>query len=104
MGGGTQRSAGAALVPADPDPVDAIRTGIGRPEVRWEELRGVFATYYLQAGGEPRTLQHVLGHAAISMMLRYLRRILVESRRHVSETARRAGLITPVLKFEKRGA
>lgn len=73
-------------------------------EARWKDLRGVFATYYLQAGGEPRTLQYVLGHAAMNMTLRYLRRIPVGSRRHVSETARRAGLLTPVLKLEKKGA
>lgn len=83
---------------------EAIRQAIGRPEVRWKDLRGVFATYYLQAGGDPRTLQHVLGHATMSMTLRYLRRLPVGSRRHVSEAARRVGLLTPNLKVEKGGA
>lgn len=96
------------LVPLSPRQIrtrwNAIRADIGRPEVRWKDLRGVFATYYLQAGGDPRTLQHVLGHAAMSMTLRYLRRIPVGSHRHVSETARRMGLLTAVLKLEKKGA
>lgn len=83
---------------------EAVRKAIGRPDVRWKDLRGLFATYYLQAGGDPRTLQHVLGHAAMTMTLRYLRRLPVGSRRHVSEAARRVGLLTPNLRIEKGGA
>lgn len=83
---------------------EALRAEIGRPEVRWKDLRGIFATYYLQAGGDPRILQDVLGHATMTMTLRYLKRLPVGSRRHVSESAKTMGLPAPRLTVEKGGA
>lgn len=51
-----------------------VREAIGRPDVRLKDLRGIFATYYLTAGGDPRGLQLILGHTTMAMTLRYLRR------------------------------
>lgn len=96
------------LVPLTPRQIrsrwEALRVELGRPEVRWKDLRGVFATYYLQAGGDPRILQDVLGHATMTMTLRYLKRLPVGSRRHISQSARSMGLPAPRLIVEKGGA
>jgi integrase len=70
---------------------EAVRDAIGRPDVRWKDLRGIFATYYLQAGGDARDLQHVLGHSGMAMTLRYLRRLPVGNRERLREAARRVG-------------
>lgn len=83
---------------------EAVREQVGRSDVRWKDLRGIFATYYLQAGGDPRILQDVLGHATMTMTLRYLKRLPIGSRRHVSESAKTMGLPAPRLTVEKGGA
>lgn len=56
----------------------ALRTKIGREDIRWKDLRGVFATYYLAGGGSARQLQLILGHSTMSMTLRYLKRLPVK--------------------------
>jgi len=53
----------------------AVRRRIGRSDVRWKDLRGVFATWYLAAGATVRDCQYVLGHATITMSVRYERRL-----------------------------
>jgi len=39
------------------------------PEIRFHDLRHTFATTYLQAGGNIKTLQEVLGHSSITMTI-----------------------------------
>lgn len=67
---------------------EAVREAVHRPDVRWKDLRGTFATYYLQAGGDPRNLQHILGHSGMAMTLRYLRRVPVGNRELLRQAAR----------------
>lgn len=57
---------------------EAVRKAIGREDVRWKDLRGVFATYFLEAGGSPRELQLIMGHSTLAMTLRYIRRMAVK--------------------------
>lgn len=71
---------------------EGVRSEIGREELRWKDLRGVFATYYLLAGGEPRELQAILGHSGMAMTLRYLRRQPAGNRLRLREQAKRFGL------------
>lgn len=80
---------------------EAIREKIGRPDVRWKDLRGVFATYYLEAGGSPRELQNILGHAALNMTLRYVRRLPVRSGPQMGGAAAAMGLSRVHLQIEK---
>lgn len=70
---------------------EAVRLAIGRPDVRWKDLRGVFATYYLLAGGEPRELQAILGHSTMAMTTRYLRRLPAGNRETLRKHARTFG-------------
>jgi integrase len=74
---------------------EAIREEIGRPEVRWKDLRGIFATHYLLAGGDTRDLQHILGHSTTAMTLRYLRRLPPGNRARLQEGARHLGRWRP---------
>jgi hypothetical protein len=71
---------------------EALRAALGRPEVRWKDLRGVFATYYLLAGGEPRELQRILGHGSMAMTLRYLNNLPAGNRKALREHAAGMGL------------
>lgn len=83
---------------------DHVRRAIGRPDVRIKDLRGIFATYYLTAGGDPRSLQLILGHTSMAMTLRYLRRVPAGNRARLAEAASRVGtLAAPRLKVEKGG-
>ncbi len=70
----------------------AIRRKLGRPDVRWKDLRGIFATYYLLAGGEPRELQAILGHSTMAMTMRYLRRLPAGNRKALREHAKQFGM------------
>lgn len=54
---------------------NALRKRIGREDARWKDLRGVFATYRLLAGVSPKDLQQNLGHADMTMTMRYVRRM-----------------------------
>ncbi len=72
---------------------EAIRTAIGRPDVRWKDIRGIFGTYYLMAGGDPRNLQHIYGHTSMSMVMRYLRRVPAGNRETLKAVASRIGLL-----------
>jgi integrase len=66
---------------------------IGREDVRWKDLRGVFPTYYLLAsGGDIRSLQQILGHAGPTMTIRYLRHLLAGNTARLTAEARRIGL------------
>lgn len=71
---------------------EALRDAIGRPEVRWKDLRGIFATYYLLAGGELRELQRILGHGTMAMTLRYLNNLPAGNRKALREHAAEMGL------------
>jgi integrase len=80
---------------------EAIREKIGRPDVRWKDFRGIFATYFLEAGGSPRELQNILGHAALNMTLRYVRRLPVRSGPQMGGAAAKMGLGRAHLRIEK---
>ena len=69
-----------------------VREAIQRPDVRWKDLRGIFATYYLLAGGEPRELQRILGHGTMAMTLRYLNNTPAGNRKGLKEMACKLGL------------
>lgn len=85
---------------------EGVRKEIGREDLRWKDLRGVFATYHLLAGGEPRELQAILGHSGMAMTLRYLRRRPAGNRDRLREQARKFGTLSDAghLKAEKRGS
>lgn len=69
-----------------------VRQKIGRDEVRWKDVRGIFATYYLLSGGEPRELQAIMGHSTMAMTLRYLRRLPAGNRERLKEHAKAFGM------------
>ncbi len=54
---------------------EAARETANLAHVRFKDLRGVFATAFLEAGGIPKDLQHILGHTTPAMTLRYIRRL-----------------------------
>lgn len=78
-----------------------VRKAIKRTDVRWKDLRGVFATYFLEAGGSPRELQLIMGHSTLSMTLRYVRRMAVRGDTAVGNAM---GLGKQRLTVEKGGA
>ena len=48
----------------------------GLPDIRWHDLRHTYATLLLGRGVHPKLVQHLLGHASITMTLdRYSHRI-----------------------------
>jgi integrase len=51
------------------------RAGIRRPGVCFHALRNTFATRYLEAGGNPRNLQALLGHSQLRTTEVYLRTV-----------------------------
>lgn len=79
----------------------ATRTKVGLESVRLKDLRSVFATYYLIAGGSPKDLQQILGHTAIKTTLRYVKRLPVRQKRAMEEASKRMGLVA--LRVEKTG-
>lgn len=66
----------------------ALRKTIKRPDIRWKDLRGIGATYYLLAGGDVRELQHIMGHTSGAMTLRYLRLVPAGNKAGLKEMAR----------------
>jgi integrase len=90
------RDPGEKLVRLSPrqlrDRWEPIREAIGRKDIRWKDLRGGFATYYLLAGGQPRELQHILGHATMTMTTRYLRRVPPGNVEQLRAAARQIGI------------
>lgn len=80
---------------------DAVRKSIGREDVRWKDLRGIFATYYLLAGGDPRNLQLILGHTNMTMTMRYLRRLPAGNKERLKEAARAVGRMREMLKVKR---
>jgi integrase len=82
----------------------ALRKRIGRPDIRLKDLRGIFATYYLMAGGDPRGLQLILGHTTMAMTLRYLRRLPAGNRALLRTSAAHMGTVAPPRLSVERGA
>lgn len=70
-------------------------------EVRWKNLRGVFATHYLTAGGDSRNLQLIMGHATLAITLRYLRRLPAGNRERLKELASTVGQWKGRLRVER---
>ena len=50
---------------------DKARAAIGRPEVRWHDLRHTYATWLRQLGSDSIKTQKALGHANLEMTKRY---------------------------------
>lgn len=84
---------------------DSARKAAKLEHVRIKDLRGVFATSYLRAGGSPKDLMNILGHSSMTMTLRYLRRLPARQRDEMEAAAEKMGLgMKQVLKVEKGGA
>lgn len=85
---------------------DTAKKYAGLKHVRFKDLRGVFATNYLKAGGSPKDLQAILGHSDLTMTLRYVRRSNPSQRQTDMEgAAERMGLgRRAMLKIERGGA
>lgn len=49
------------------------RETAGLPKVRWHDLRHTFGTRWVRDGGEVTVLQKVMGHASITMTMRYVK-------------------------------
>jgi integrase len=90
------RAGDERMVPLTPrmlrDRFEAARAAIKRADLRWKDLRGVFASYYLLAGGQARDLQHILGHSTMVMTTRYLRRLPAGNLDSLRAGARKMGL------------
>lgn len=66
----------------------------GIPNLRFHDLRGVFATVMLEAKADSFTIQRALGHSSDSMTKRYAQvrdPLLLEGLRHVEESLRELG-------------
>lgn len=84
---------------------DTAKKTAGLPELRFKDLRGVFATNYLRAGGSPKELMHILGHSSMTMTLRYVRRLPVGKRVEMEAAAEKMGLsMKQRLRVERGGA
>lgn len=71
---------------------EAARKAVGLDDLRFKDLRGVFATAYLAAGGQIKDLQAILGHADVKMTLRYVRRLAVRRGADMNATADYLGI------------
>lgn len=96
---------GERLVPVSEhvirDRWEALRAAIERTDVRWKDLRGVFATYAIWCGWPIRELQHWMGHSTLAMTARYTRRLPAGKRPEPGEIAERMGLGRTHLKIEQ---
>jgi integrase len=61
-------------------------------KLRIKDLRGVFATYFLRAGGSARELQGILGHSRIETTLRYVKLLPIEEAAKLAAVEQRQGL------------
>lgn len=82
---------------------EAARRAIGRTDVRFKDLRGIFATSFLAEGGDPRQLQLILGHSSMAMTLRYLRRLPAKGGPHMDAAAVGLGLRRGHLRVRRGG-
>lgn len=71
---------------------EAIRDAAGVKELRFKDLRHVFASNYLRGGGELRELQSVLGHASVKTTMRYLNRVPRTSEARMEAALATAGI------------
>ena len=71
---------------------EAARKAVGLEHVRFKDLRGVFATAFLAAGGNVKDLQHILGHTTPAMTLRYIRRLPLRQQGAMDGAAQVLGL------------
>lgn len=82
----------------------AARKAAKLDHVRIKDLRGVFATSYLRAGGSVKDLISILGHSGPTMAIRYLRRIPARQRKEMEAAAEKMGLgVRHMLKVERGG-
>lgn len=70
----------------------ALRQAAKRPDVRWKDLRGVFATYAVRCAWPARKLQDWMGHTNPAMTIRYQRRLPVGMDPEPGPIAERMGL------------
>lgn len=71
---------------------DSIRKAAGRPDLRFKDLRHVFATYFVQTGGTIADLGEALGHTDRSTTLRYTAAQLRTQREQMERAAKAMGL------------
>lgn len=71
---------------------EKARKAIGRGDLRFKDLRHVFATAYVQAGAPLKDLQNVLGHAGPEMSMRYTSHQTAGNRQRMDAAAERLGL------------
>lgn len=81
----------------------AARADAGVPHVRFKDLRHVFATLWVEAGGSLKDLGGVLGHTQGSTTLRYTARQPHRRRAQMELVAASLDLETPHLKLETAG-
>jgi len=83
---------------------DSARKAAKLEHVRIKDLRAVFATSYLRAGGSVKDLMSILGHSGPTMTLRYLRRLPARQRAEMEAAAEKMGLgVRHMLKVERGG-
>ena len=71
---------------------ESARKAASLEHLRFKDLRAVFATAFLEAGGNPKDLQHILGHTTPAMTLRYIRRLPLQQQGSMDATAQILGL------------
>lgn len=54
---------------------EALRDDQGLPDLRWKDLRGVFATWAYQCAWDPLRIQMWIGHTNPTMTQRYIKRV-----------------------------
>lgn len=59
--------------------VDRLKITANIPRLYSHLLRHTFATYYLASGGDPITLQNILGHESLDMTRKYVHLALAQS-------------------------
>lgn len=82
---------------------EAVREGLNLDHVRFKDLRGVYATHHLSAGGDLRALSAILGHGDLKTTMRYVKQLPQGYRDEMEAAARSMGLDRPALKVETGG-
>lgn len=82
---------------------DATRERAEMEWLRFKDLRAVFATYFLLAGGSPKQLREVMGHSDLATTLRYVKRLPARQGKEMEATAEYLGMGRH-LRVERGGA
>lgn len=79
---------------------ERARIAIGRPEIRFHDLRHTAASWLIQAGADLTTVRDMLGHRSIATTSRYAH-LAVE---HLREAVRRVGSGAPKVHPKRKAA